>query len=83
MAIELAPCDITANALCPGPVLADMFRGVFPDPAAREALGNEAPLGRLGKPDDVFGAVLLFASAESDSCTGQALSVDDGFSALK
>ena len=83
MAVELAPHHITVNAVCPGPVLTDMLRSVFPDPAARDAVGNEAPLGRLGKPEDIVGAVLLFASDELDWCTGQALRVDGGFSVLK
>jgi NAD(P)-dependent dehydrogenase (short-subunit alcohol dehydrogenase family) len=83
MAVELAPYHITVNAVCPGPVLTDMLRGVFPDPAKRDELGKEAPLGRIGIPEDIVGAVLLFASDESGWCTGQALSVDGGFSVLK
>lgn len=83
MAIELAPDHITVNAICPGPVLTDMLRGVIPDAQARESLGKEAPLGRLGRPADIAGAVVLFASDESDWCTGQALSIDGGFSVLK
>lgn len=83
MAIELAPHHITVNAICPGPVLTDMLRGVFPNPRDRDALGKEAPLGRLGLPEDIAGAVVLFASDGSDWCTGQALSIDGGFSVLK
>lgn len=83
MAIELAPHHITVNAVCPGPVLTDMLMGVFPDPADRQALGNEAPLGRLGRPEDVAGVVSLLASQDADWITGQVWSVDGGFSVLK
>jgi NAD(P)-dependent dehydrogenase (short-subunit alcohol dehydrogenase family) len=83
MAIELAPQHITVNSVAPGPVLTDMLRGVFPNEADRDSLGKEAPLGRLGTPEDVAAAVLLFCSDESSWITGQTLSVDGGFSVLK
>jgi NAD(P)-dependent dehydrogenase (short-subunit alcohol dehydrogenase family) len=83
MAIELAPHHITVNSVAPGPVLTDMLRGVFPDEADRETLGKEAPLGRLGTPEDVAGAVLLLCTDDSSWITGQTLSVDGGLSVLK
>ncbi len=83
MAIELAPQHIVVNCICPGPVLTDMLRGVFPNAADREQLGCEAPLGRIGLPEDVVGTALLLASREADWITGQAISVDGGFSVLK
>jgi NAD(P)-dependent dehydrogenase (short-subunit alcohol dehydrogenase family) len=83
MAIELAPQHITVNAVAPGPVVTDMLMGVIPEPAEREALGKEAPLGRLGLPEDVAGAVLLLASDDADWITGQVINVDGGFSVLK
>jgi NAD(P)-dependent dehydrogenase (short-subunit alcohol dehydrogenase family) len=83
MAVELAPFHITVNAVCPGPVETDMLHGVIPNVKEREALAAEAPLGRMGQPEDIVGAVVLFASDEADWITGQALSVDGGFSVLK
>jgi NAD(P)-dependent dehydrogenase (short-subunit alcohol dehydrogenase family) len=82
MAIELAPYHITVNAVCPGPTYTDMLLGAT-DAADREELTAIAPLGRLGKPEDIASAVLYLASEESDWCTGQALSVDGGLSILK
>ncbi len=82
MAIELAPYKITVNAICPGPTYTDMLLGAT-DAAQREELTAIAPLGRLGQPEDIAGAVLYLASEESDWCTGQALSVDGGMSILK
>jgi NAD(P)-dependent dehydrogenase (short-subunit alcohol dehydrogenase family) len=82
MATELAPYHITVNAVCPGPTYTDMLLGAT-DAADREELTAIAPLGRLGKPEDIASAVLYLASEESDWCTGQALSVDGGLSILK
>jgi 2-hydroxycyclohexanecarboxyl-CoA dehydrogenase len=78
----LAPYKITVNAVCPGPTHTDMLLGAT-DAAGREELTADAPLGRLGQPEDIAVAVLYFASEESDWCTGQALSVDGGMSILK
>jgi len=82
MAIELAPHNITVNAVCPGPTYTDMLLGATDD-AQREELTAIAPLGRLGQPEDIARAVLYLASDGSDWCTGQALSVDGGMSILK
>ncbi|MBM4465059.1 MAG: SDR family oxidoreductase [Chloroflexi bacterium] len=82
LAIELAPYQITVNAVCPGPTYTDMLLGAT-DAAQREELTASAPLGRLGQPEDIAAAVLYLASEESDWCTGQSLSVDGGMSILK
>ncbi|MEW6581057.1 MAG: SDR family oxidoreductase [Chloroflexota bacterium] len=83
MAVELAPYHIRVNAVCPGPVFTDMLRAAVPTAAGRDELAAFAPLGRIGQPGDIAGAVLFLASSESEWCTGQALSVDGGLSILK
>ncbi len=83
MAVELAPYRIRVNAVCPGPVFTDMLRAAVPTPAGRDELAAFAPLGRIGQPEDIAGAVLFLASSASEWCTGQALSVDGGLSILK
>ncbi len=82
MAVDLAPHNITVNAVCPGPVFTDMLLAAVPDAADRQALAQKAPLGRLGQPEDVAAAVLYLASDDAGWCTGQAISVDGGFSIL-
>lgn len=83
MAIELAPYNITVNAVCPGPTYTDMLLEALPDQARRDELAAATPLGRLGRPEDIAGAVLYLASDDADWCTGQALSIDGGLSILK
>ncbi len=83
MAIELAPYAIRVNAVCPGPVVTDMLLADVPTAAGRDSLAATVPLGRLGQPEDVAGAVLYLASAESQWCTGQAIGIDGGLSILK
>ncbi len=83
MAVELAPYAIRVNAVCPGPVVTDMLLADVPTEEEREELAAEAPLGRLGRPEDIANAVLYLASSDSDWCTGQAISVDGGLSILK
>ena len=82
LAMELAPFNITVNAVCPGPTYTDMLLQAT-DQTARDKLVQSTPLGRLGKPEDIVGAVLYLASEESDWCTGQAISLDGGLSILK
>jgi NAD(P)-dependent dehydrogenase (short-subunit alcohol dehydrogenase family) len=83
MAVELAPYAIRVNAICPGPVATDMLREVIPGEEDRNALASATPLGRIGVPEDIAGAVLYFASPDSGWCTGQILSLDGGLSILK
>jgi NAD(P)-dependent dehydrogenase (short-subunit alcohol dehydrogenase family) len=83
MAIELAPDHIRVNSVCPGPTHTDMLTGIFPDEADIRRLGESAPLGRVGRPEDIAAAVAYLASSDTDWCTGQAISIDGGMSILK
>lgn len=80
MAISLGPYGITCNAVLPGTVETDINRAALADPAVRDYWAKRAPLGRLGRPDDVAGPVLFFASDDADWCTGSMLVVDGGTS---
>ncbi len=76
LACEWAQHDITVNCISPGQI---------PKPAlnafTRENFRNMVPLGRLGEPHDLKGAVALFASPAGKWITGQNLTVDGGWSA--
>lgn len=65
-----APHNITANSICPGFIETELTRG-RDDPAG-------VPLGRLGTPLDVGGAVLFFASELAGYITGANLNVNGG-----
>ncbi|HEY9325901.1 MAG TPA: SDR family oxidoreductase, partial [Candidatus Limnocylindria bacterium] len=82
LALELAPHGITVNAVGPSLVETDLTRErMRKTPAFREEEVARTPLGRLGTPEDVTGAVVFFASPAASFITGQTLLVDGGTSA--
>ena len=79
MAVDLAAHGIRVNAIAPGPTLTGLTRASYTDPEARRATEAMIPLGRLGQPDDLVGAVLFLASDESRWVTGSTVTVDGGY----
>ena len=73
---------ITFNVVCPGPtetaLLADFVDAAANPEKLREAFRRAIPMGRLGQPDDLVGAVLFFASDDAAFVTGQVVSVSGG-----
>jgi glucose 1-dehydrogenase len=82
MAVDLAAHGIRVNAIAPGPTLTGLTRASYTDPEARRATEALIPLGRLGQPDDLAGAVLFLASDESRWVTGSTVTVDGGYLAI-
>jgi len=82
MAIDLASHGIRVNAIAPGPTLTGLTRASYTDPETRRATEALIPLGRLGQPDDLIGAVLFLASDESKWVTGSTVTVDGGYLAI-
>lgn len=78
-ALDLAPFDVTVNAVCPGFVETSMLAGDLADTSRRSELESSAPLGRLGAPADVAAAVAFLASDDAAFITGVALPVDGGY----
>jgi NAD(P)-dependent dehydrogenase (short-subunit alcohol dehydrogenase family) len=76
LAAEWGKYGITVNALAPGWFPSKMTRGLLAEHS--EEFAARTPLGKLGGPDDLKGAALLFASAASAHITGQILAVDGG-----
>ena len=81
MALDLAPHGIRVNAMAPGPTLTGLTRASYADPERRRATIAQIPLGRLGDPQDLVGAILFLASDESRWMTGSTLTVDGGYNA--
>ena len=76
LACELAQHDITVNCISPGQIPKPTL-----DAFTRENFRDRVPLGRLGLPSDLNGAVALFATVGGRWITGQNLTVDGGWSA--
>jgi len=73
-AAELASRGITVNAVAPGFIATDMTQGLDPEPILKAI-----PLGRLGQPEEVAGAVRFLATDPAAAyITGQVLQVDGG-----
>ncbi|TDP58432.1 3-oxoacyl-[acyl-carrier-protein] reductase [Aminicella lysinilytica] len=73
---EIAARGITVNAVAPGFIDTDMTRAMAEK--ARTAVLSGIPQGRIGRPEDVAGAVSFFAKEDSAYITGQVLCVDGG-----
>jgi 2-hydroxycyclohexanecarboxyl-CoA dehydrogenase len=82
IAREHARHGITVNVVCPGPtdtaLFADYKEGAGNPEKLEEAFRRSIPLGRIGRPDDLPGAILFFASDDASYVTGQVLSVSGG-----
>ena len=77
LAMELAPSHIRVNCVAPGVIRTDMLNEISPE--IIQQLADETPLGRLGMPEDIAGAVAFLASDKASFITGQVLTVDGGF----
>ena len=76
LAIQLVPHNITVNAIAPGMIQTDVARW---QSVSTDRIVDATPLKRWGKPEDLQGAFIFFASSASDFVTGQTLVVDGGW----
>lgn len=81
MAIEYGPYGIRINTICPTFILTDLTRPTFEDAKKRKWIEEKIKLGRVGKVEDIMGAVIYLASDASSLVTGSALMVDGGWTA--
>ena len=77
LALELAP-SIRVNTVAPGPVATEAFDEVLNTAGQLEAIASTIPLGRMGTPNDIAGAVLYLASDAASWVTGQLILVAGG-----
>ncbi len=83
LAMDLAPDGIRVNAICPGEILTRATdehiasRGLDRD-AAIKNFGNNAPLNRMGRPEEIASVALFLASEDSSYMTGAHVVVDGG-----
>jgi len=82
LAREMARHKITVNVVCPGLTETPLLQGIREQSPKTEkvieAVTRAIPLGRVGQPEDIAGAVVYLASPAADFVTGQTLSVSGG-----
>lgn len=82
LAREHARHGISVNVVCPGPtdtaLLAGFAEGARDPAKLMEAFKNAVPMGRIGQPDDLAGAIVFFGSDDAAFITGQVISVSGG-----
>jgi NAD(P)-dependent dehydrogenase (short-subunit alcohol dehydrogenase family) len=80
LALEWGPYGITVNAVGPGITVTPLVRPFLDaHPGKEETMNRKIPLGRLGQPDDMAGAVVFLASDLASYVTGQTIYVDGGW----
>jgi NAD(P)-dependent dehydrogenase (short-subunit alcohol dehydrogenase family) len=79
MAAELGPYGIRVNTICPTFIETPMTKPFFEDKTFRDWVMAKIKLGRLGKLEDVMGAVVFLASEQSALMTGSSLMLDAGW----
>lgn len=84
VALDYVTQGIRANAICPGtvdsPSLQDRMRAQGDYETARASFLARQPMGRLGTPEEIGELVVFLASDESAFMTGNAITVDGGWS---
>jgi NAD(P)-dependent dehydrogenase (short-subunit alcohol dehydrogenase family) len=78
MAVEWGKYGVNVNCIGPGVIKTPMTMKAFSDPEKYQDLVRRVPLGRLGEPDDLIGAVVFLASEASNYVTGQTLYIEGG-----
>ena len=82
LGVEWAPLGVRVNAIAPSSFNTPMIRRVLDaEPEYHERVVSKVPLGRIGEPDEIIGAVLFLASNASGMVTGITLPVDGGYTA--
>lgn len=82
LAVEFGPKGVNVNAVAPTVFVTDLNRHLIEQqPQVYGTVKARMPLGRLGQPEDLAGALVFLASPASAFITGHILHVDGGFSA--
>jgi NAD(P)-dependent dehydrogenase (short-subunit alcohol dehydrogenase family) len=81
MALDLAPHGIRVNAVAPTFIVTELTRAWANDPVWLADVQSRIPLGKVGMPEDVAGAVVFLCSPAAAMITGHSLLVDGGWTA--
>ncbi len=80
-ALELAPCNVTVNAIAPGPFFTNIGNGRLNDPEVVRGFTEIVPMGRIADTAELQGLALLLASPAGSFITGTAIPIDGGCTA--
>lgn len=79
LALEWARHGVRVNAVAPAFFATDLTKGLRSNPHHLQSLVSSTPLGRLGEPDEVVGAVLYLSTDAARYVTGTTIAVDGGW----
>lgn len=81
IAVHYAQYGIRCNAVCPGALERTPNHDIHPNPTGREQMISErAPLGRLGRPDEIAPMITFLCSEDASYATGAHFVIDGGLS---
>ena len=79
LALELAPYNITANGISPGPFATEMNKPILDDPERNAQFLSRIPAGRWGKVEEVGSLAVYLCSEEAGFITGTDIVIDGGW----
>lgn len=79
LAVQWGPRGVRVNSVAAGLTKSKMTAGTFEQEAWTKPTLDRTPIGRLGEPEDIAGAILFLTSPSASWITGQTLAVDGGF----
>lgn len=77
-ATHVAPRGITCNLIAPGAVATEFIAALRAKPGFDESTAKATPMGRMGQPDDIAGAVLMLCREEARWVTGNVIEAAGG-----
>jgi len=80
-ALNWARDGIRVNAVCPGVIVTPMTESLSANPAIKASMEQMTPMGRMGQPEEVAGAVVWLCSDQASFVTGHAMVIDGGATA--
>ena len=78
LAMELGAANIRVNAIAPGLIETRFSQALIQNQPILDSVLSRSSLRRVGQPEEIAGAAVFLASAESDFMTGQTMLVDGG-----